>query len=150
MNCAAKSIFWKLSEPGVFVRAMHSAVSEAGPGHNRQTSLRRTVKESLMSQTSTPDSLGNQAKSASCLAHHFLVAMPQLEDSNFNGTVTYLWKHDEDGALGMVINRPASMSVAELLEDLEIEITARQSLDHDHVLSGGPVETHKGDRKSVV
>jgi len=97
-----------------------------------------------MSQTSTPDSLGNQAKSASCLAHHFLVAMPQLEDSNFNGTVTYLWKHDEDGALGMVINRPASMSVAELLEDLEIEITARQSLDHDHVLSGGPVETHKG------
>lgn len=97
-----------------------------------------------MSQPLTPDSFGSQAENASCLAHHFLVAMPQLDDPNFNGTVTYLWKHDHEGALGVVINRPASLSVAEMLEDLDIEVSAPQSLEHDKVLAGGPVETHKG------
>lgn len=97
-----------------------------------------------MSQPLPPDSFGNQAENANCLAHHFLVAMPQLDDPNFNGTVTYLWKHDDEGALGIVINRPASLSVAEMLDDLEIEISAPQTLDSDKVLAGGPVETHKG------
>lgn len=101
-----------------------------------------------MSQTSTPgpspDAFGNQADNANCLAHHFLVAMPQLTDPNFNGTVTYLWKHDSEGALGMVINRPATLTVAELLDDLNIEISSREALDQIPVLAGGPVETNKG------
>lgn len=80
------------------------------------------------------------------LEHHFLIAMPQLRDPNFHGTVTYLWKHDQHGALGVVINRPSSLPVTELLEELKItvsdEVAAR--LADKRVLTGGPVEKNKG------
>lgn len=97
-----------------------------------------------MSQPNSPDSFDSATENVTSLAHHFLVAMPQLADPNFNGTVTYLWKHNAEGALGLVINRPTSMSVAEMLEDLEIEVAAEQKLSNESVLAGGPVETHKG------
>ena len=80
------------------------------------------------------------------LEHHFLIAMPQLQDPHFHGTVTYLWKHDKQGALGVVINRPSSLPVTELLEELKItvsdEVAAR--LADKRVLAGGPVEKNKG------
>ena len=68
-------------------------------------------------------------ENACSLEHHFLIAMPQLRDPNFNGSVTYLWKHDQEGALGVVINRPAQLSMTDLLDEL---------------MTGGPVETGKG------
>ncbi len=40
------------------------------------------------------------------LANHFLIAMPELQDPNFFKTVTLICQHDENGALGIVINRP--------------------------------------------
>ena len=40
------------------------------------------------------------------LENQFLIAMPQMLDSYFTNTVTYLWKHNEEGALGIVINKP--------------------------------------------
>lgn len=84
--------------------------------------------------------------SASCLENHFLIAMPHLRDSNFNGSVTYLWKHDSDGALGLVVNRPSKLVIPDLMDELGItikdEFMAR--LQDSSILTGGPVERNKG------
>lgn len=84
--------------------------------------------------------------SASCLENHFLIAMPHLRDPNFNGSVTYLWKHDQDGALGLVVNRPSKLVIPDLMDELGItikdEFLAR--LQNSSILTGGPVERNKG------
>lgn len=84
--------------------------------------------------------------SASCLENHFLIAMPHLRDPNFNGSVTYLWKHDSDGALGLVVNRPSKLVIPDLMDELGItikdEFMAR--LQDSSILTGGPVERNKG------
>lgn len=79
------------------------------------------------------------------LENQFLIAMPQLKDSFFAGTVTYLWKHSADGALGIVINKPLSASVSELFDELNIicDIEAER-FSEQKVLAGGPVEKDKG------
>ena len=81
------------------------------------------------------------------LANQFLIAMPHLEDPWFAHTVTFLWKHSEEGALGIVINKPSNMRVAELFAELGIEIKQRRGdiiFHSQHVMSGGPVEKNKG------
>jgi putative transcriptional regulator len=85
-------------------------------------------------------------ENASSLEHHFLIAMPQLRDPNFNGSVTYIWKHNADGALGVVINRPARLPVTDLMNELKITVSPELSarLGEEKVMSGGPVERHKG------
>ncbi len=84
---------------------------------------------------STTDSLENQ----------FLVAMPQLAGTYFGSTVTYLWKHDDTGAIGIVVNKPLQASVADIFDELEIESAAGvRNFRERHVLAGGPVEREKG------
>lgn len=81
------------------------------------------------------------------LTNQFLIAMPHLDDPWFNHTVTYLWKHSPQGALGLVINKPSSLRVAELLGELNIDTSARLGdliFHRQHVMSGGPVERNKG------
>lgn len=81
------------------------------------------------------------------LANQFLIAMPHLADPWFAHTVTYLWKHSDDGALGIVINKPSNMRVAELLAELDIATDEKRGdiLFHSQrVMSGGPVEKNKG------
>jgi putative transcriptional regulator len=77
------------------------------------------------------------------LRDHFLIAMPAMADPNFNETVTYVCKHDEAGALGVVINRPSEMSVAEMFAELKLELGNRD-LAAKPVLRGGPVEPERG------
>ena len=45
------------------------------------------------------------------LTHHFLIAMPAMVDPNFSRTLTYICEHNEQGALGIVINRPLDMTL---------------------------------------
>ena len=83
--------------------------------------------------------------STSYLENQFLIAMPQMEDSYFANTVTYLWKHNGDGALGIVINKPLEASVADIFDELEIECSIKQgAFREEAVLAGGPVEQDKG------
>ncbi|MFY8178774.1 MAG: YqgE/AlgH family protein, partial [Limnohabitans sp.] len=44
------------------------------------------------------------------LTHHFLIAMPGLEDAAFAKSVVYVCEHSERGALGLVINKPSELS----------------------------------------
>ena len=80
------------------------------------------------------------------LENQFLIAMPHLRDPNFNGSVTYLWKHGAEGALGLVINQPSQVRMTALLAELEIEPdeSQQQRLAEEEVLTGGPVERNKG------
>src|SRR4030081_2896227 len=48
------------------------------------------------------------------LTHHFLIAMPNMADPHFSKTLTYICEHNEQGALGLVINRPIDMTLAKL------------------------------------
>ena len=77
------------------------------------------------------------------LQDHFLIAMPAMADPNFNETVTYLCKHDAEGAFGIVINRPSDLSLAEMLGQLAMELKDR-SLAEKPVVHGGPVEPQRG------
>ena len=79
------------------------------------------------------------------LENHFLIAMPQLAGSYFGSSVTYLWKHDDTGAIGLVVNKPLQASIADIFEELEIESAAsEESFSERQVLAGGPVERDKG------
>jgi len=77
------------------------------------------------------------------LTHHFLIAMPSMADPYFARTLTYICEHNENGALGVVINRPIELTVAGLFErlDLALEIA---DLREEPVFFGGPVQTDRG------
>ena len=77
------------------------------------------------------------------LKSHFLIAMPNLEDPNFSKTVTYMCDHNEDGAMGLVINRPLDLDFSALLKHLSID-DARAQLGYIPIYQGGPVETERG------
>jgi putative transcriptional regulator len=77
------------------------------------------------------------------LTHHFLIAMPSLEDEAFAKSVVYVCEHSERGALGLVINKPSDLSMAGLFEKVELPLH-RQDLMNAPVLQGGPVHTERG------
>jgi putative transcriptional regulator len=80
---------------------------------------------------------------ASSLKNQFLIAMPGLEDPNFSRTVTYICDHDEHGAMGIVINRPAGLHLFDVLEHMGIPTDNPQARDQI-VYLGGPVEEERG------
>lgn len=70
------------------------------------------------------------------LRGQLLVAAPALEDPNFARTVVIVGEHNEDGALGVVLNRPSDTEVAEAVPDLADLVDEGEIV---HV--GGPVQT---------
>ena len=77
------------------------------------------------------------------LTNHFLIAMPALEDPNFARSVTYICQHGEDGALGIMINRPLKLELHELLESMKIEAD-QPATGHQTIFAGGPVHPEQG------
>lgn len=81
------------------------------------------------------------------LAHHFLIAMPSLQDSRFKRTVLYVCEHNSEGAMGLVINKPLEQLTLEtLLEKLKITPEPRDTkirLDRP-VMYGGPLAEDRG------
>lgn len=79
------------------------------------------------------------------LENQLLIAMPQLKDPYFANTVTYLWKHSDEGALGVVINKPLKASLADIFNELGISCSVdEEPFKQRRVLAGGPVEQEKG------
>ncbi|HHI76455.1 MAG TPA: YqgE/AlgH family protein [Gammaproteobacteria bacterium] len=78
------------------------------------------------------------------LTNHLLIAMPSLADPNFSHTVTYLCEHNENGAMGIVINRPIDIKVGEVLEQMQIPVGADAPVAQLPVFLGGPVEEQRG------
>ncbi|PKF51636.1 YqgE/AlgH family protein [Enterovibrio nigricans] len=81
------------------------------------------------------------------LKNHFLVAMPSMVDERFKHSVVYMCEHNDDGAMGLMINQPINISVASMLDQIEVDreqdITHPISLDQP-VLFGGPVSEDRG------
>ena len=75
--------------------------------------------------------------------HHFLIAMPGLQDETFAKSVIYMCEHSERGALGLVINKPSDISVKKLFDKVELPLH-RQDLTEAPVFQGGPVQTERG------
>ena len=78
----------------------------------------------------------------SSLRDHFLLAMPSLTDAIFAHSITYLCEHNEQGAMGIVINHPLDLSVEEVLEHLDLSASGR--LSEIPVMAGGPVHMDRG------
>ncbi|MBT8087220.1 MAG: YqgE/AlgH family protein [Gammaproteobacteria bacterium] len=81
--------------------------------------------------------------SESSLTNQLLIAMPGMADPNFSTTVTLICEHNDDGALGIVINRPLTLQLRGLFEQLDVDDAGSQAAD-DPVYSGGPVGTERG------
>jgi putative transcriptional regulator len=80
----------------------------------------------------------------SSLSNHLLVAMPSLDDPDFAQSVTLVCEHSaEKGALGIVINKPLPMTLAEVFEQMRLE-PIHPSLGAAAVLRGGPVHRDRG------
>lgn len=77
------------------------------------------------------------------LTNHFLIAMPTLLDPNFQQTVSYICEHNEEGTMGIIINRPTDITLADLCEQLNITIDDPEMANYP-VYHGGPVETERG------
>jgi len=77
------------------------------------------------------------------LQNHFLIAMPAMGDPNFSGTVTYLCQHSDEGALGIIINRPLDMQVGEVFRQLDFDVVDSDQSERP-VLGGGPVKPGMG------
>ncbi len=100
---------------------------------NPPTSLvrrRRVPDTSVMSETDY-------------LANHFLIAMPNLADPNFFHTVTYICEHNEEGALGIVINRPMNLHLSDVLAHMELS-AADEVVGNAPIYVGGPVQPDRG------
>jgi putative transcriptional regulator len=80
---------------------------------------------------------------ATFLNNQFLIAMPGMDDPNFAQTVTLVCEHSERGALGIVINRPLTMDLGEVFEQLGLD-ASQSHVSRQNVLLGGPVQTDRG------
>ena len=82
-------------------------------------------------------------ESQDSLCNQLLIAMPGMLDPNFSSTVTLVCEHNDEGALGIVINRPMDMKLEGLFEQLDVSDADRSIADYP-VLNGGPVAKERG------
>lgn len=77
------------------------------------------------------------------LSDHFLIAMPAMTDPYFVKSLTYVCEHNEQGALGLVVNRPISLTMAELFAQIKLPLNSSE-LEGMPIHFGGPVQTDRG------
>jgi len=77
------------------------------------------------------------------LTGHFLIAMPSMVDPHFARSLTFICEHNEQGALGVVVNRPTDLTLQALFEQIGIELNDGE-LRSIPVHFGGPVQTNRG------
>jgi putative transcriptional regulator len=80
----------------------------------------------------------------SSLQNHFLVAMPALDDEYFGRSVTYILEHNDEGAMGIVINHPSAMTFRELIKQSDNKATVNEDKRDKIVVCGGPVHPDRG------
>ncbi len=110
------------------------------PSQTREGELGTESKP--QSSATSSDSIWDEETS---LAGKLLVAMPKpaMSDPRFERSVIYVCAHSEDGAMGLVINKPAeNITFPELLEQLNID--SGPACDRIRVHAGGPVDVSRG------
>ena len=94
--------------------------------------------------TSTSEQENTAAEVISSLKNHFLIAMPSLTDPYFKQSVVYLCEHDEQGAMGFIVNYPVKLTVQELLKNAESIVHEPNPPLTEAVFLGGPLEMDRG------
>lgn len=77
------------------------------------------------------------------LTKHFLIAMPNMADPHFAKSLTFICEHSDQGALGVVVNRPTDMTLSTLFEQIDIPL-GNEVLGSLPVYFGGPVQVDRG------
>ncbi len=77
------------------------------------------------------------------LTNQFLVAMPDMQDPHFSKTVTLVCQHDEQGALGVVINRATELTLKDIYESLNLDHNDAPETDLP-LHYGGPIQPQRG------
>ncbi|PZU21070.1 YqgE/AlgH family protein [uncultured Stenotrophomonas sp.] len=77
------------------------------------------------------------------LSNHLLVALPSLVDPQFARSVALICQHDENGAMGVVVNQPSDFTLGDVFAQMAID-TDDGDLRAVPVLNGGPVHTERG------
>ena len=77
------------------------------------------------------------------LTNHFLIAMPAMTDPFFAKSLTYVCEHNDQGAMGIVVNRPISLTLSELFAQINMPLKPAE-LEDVLVHFGGPVQTDRG------
>lgn len=83
------------------------------------------------------------------LSGYFLMAMPSLDGDLFEGSLIYIFDHNVDGAVGLIVNQPSTVPFVDLLGDMSLlndvdEETIAQNITETLVYFGGPVNNDKG------
>ena len=80
----------------------------------------------------------------SSLQNHFLIAMPSLDDPYFHRSLMYICEHNEEGAMGLVVNNPTEMTLKELLQQADKDALVEENKAEQIILAGGPVSQERG------
>ncbi|HLQ84879.1 MAG TPA: YqgE/AlgH family protein [Salinisphaeraceae bacterium] len=73
--------------------------------------------------------------------HQFLLAMPGSVSGNFDQSLTFIAEHNDDGAMGLVVNKPSDLSVGDMLAQMQIDADIHPGIP---VYWGGPVQPERG------
>ncbi|QBE64482.1 YqgE/AlgH family protein [Pseudoduganella lutea] len=103
----------------------------------------------LLQESESPlhkmESKDTSATPALNLANHFLIAMPSMQDPVFGGAVVYVCEHNENGVLGVIINKATDMTMDVLFERIDLEVTAaNDQMTRKPIMLGGPVQDDRG------
>lgn len=119
----------KEDEPG---KPAHRNPESDKPASVRRKASSRKGDESKPVQSGSPS-----------LAGHFLIAMPGMGDPNFARGITFICQHDEDGAMGLVVNRLSDYKLGDVLQQMHMPCE-RMEVAATPVLTGGPVQPERG------
>ena len=78
------------------------------------------------------------------LQNHLLIAMPNMGDDYFQRSVIYICEHSDKGTMGLVLNQPTDLSIAELVAKLHFMMSSDRTFPDKCVLAGGPVNGEHG------
>lgn len=77
------------------------------------------------------------------LSNQFLIALPSLADPSFSRGVALVCQHNDNGAMGILVNRPSEYTLGEVFEQMGIK-TSSPSLRDQLVYAGGPMHPERG------
>lgn len=78
-------------------------------------------------------------------SRQLLVAMPGMVSGALADTVIYICEHNAQGALGVVINRPTDLTLGDMLQRIDLELSLEIGIKkEDAIFFGGPVQTDRG------
>ena len=79
----------------------------------------------------------------SLFSNQFLIAMPGVVQGEFDHSVTLLCEHSDEGAMGLVINRPTTLRLRDMFTHMDLD-ASQHVPDDTPVFWGGPVQTERG------